>query len=61
MIVLSTLRYGESIYGTATKPALKTLEPIHNKDVSLALGIFVISKMENALCEMGFPMLSEIR
>jgi hypothetical protein len=33
MIVLSTLRYGESICGTATKPALKKLEPIHNKGV----------------------------
>jgi hypothetical protein len=36
LIVLSTLRYEESIYGPATKPALKTLEPIHNKGVKLA-------------------------
>jgi hypothetical protein len=33
MTVLSTLHYGESIYGTATKLALKTLEPKHNKSV----------------------------
>jgi hypothetical protein len=40
MIVLSILRYGELIYGTTTKPALKTLEPIQNKGVKLALGVF---------------------
>jgi hypothetical protein len=58
MIVLSTLRYGESIYGTATKPALKTFEPIHNKGVKLALGAFAICKTKNALC---FPKLAEKR
>jgi hypothetical protein len=61
MIVLSTLRYRELIYGTATKPALKTLEPIHNKGVKLALGVFAICKTENALCEAGFPTLTEMR
>jgi hypothetical protein len=35
MIVILILRYGESIYGTTTKPALKILEPIHNKGVKL--------------------------
>jgi hypothetical protein len=35
MIVISTLRYGESIYGTATKPALKILEPIPHKGVKI--------------------------
>jgi hypothetical protein len=61
MIVLSTLRYGESIYGTSTKPALKPLELIHNKGVKLALGVFAISKTEYALCEAGFPTLAEMR
>jgi hypothetical protein len=61
MVLLSTLRYGESIYGTATKPALKTLEPIHNKGVKLALGVFAIYKTENALCETGFPKIAEMR
>jgi hypothetical protein len=46
MIVLSTLRYGESIYGTATKPALNTLETIHNTGVKLAFGVFVICETE---------------
>jgi hypothetical protein len=61
MIVLSTLRYGESIYGTITKPALKTLVPIHNKGVKLALGVFAICKTENALCEVVFPTLALMR
>jgi hypothetical protein len=43
MIVLSTLRCGKSIYETTTKPALKILEPIHNKSVKLALGVFLQS------------------
>jgi hypothetical protein len=42
----------------ATKPAL---EPIHNKGVKLALGVFAICRTENALCEAGFPTLSEMR
>jgi hypothetical protein len=57
MIVLSTLRYGESIYGTATNLALKTLEPIHKKSLKLALGVFA----GNAICEAGFPTLAEMR
>jgi hypothetical protein len=61
MIVLSTLRSGESIYGPAKKPVLKTLEPIHKKGVKLALGVFAICKTENALCEAGFPTLAEMR
>jgi hypothetical protein len=58
MIVLSILRLEESIYKRATKPAL---EPIHNKGVKLALGVFAICKTENTLCEAGLPTLSEMR
>jgi hypothetical protein len=61
MIVLSTLRYGESIYDISTKPALKPLELIHNKGVKLALGVFAIRKTENSLCEAGFPTLANER
>jgi hypothetical protein len=61
MIVLSTISYVEPIYGTATKPALKTLEPKHNKGVKPALGDFAICKTKNALCETGFPMLAEMK
>jgi hypothetical protein len=61
MIVLSTLRCGKSIYGITTKPALKILKPIHNKGVKLALGVFAICKRKNALCEAGFPTLTEMR
>jgi hypothetical protein len=35
-----------------TKPELKTLEPMHNKGVKLALEVFAFCKTENALAEM---------
>jgi hypothetical protein len=60
MIVLSTLRYGESIYGAATKPALKTLESIHTQQ-GRETRVFAICKTENALCKAGFPTLVEMR
>jgi hypothetical protein len=51
MIVLSTIRYGETIYGSASKSALRKIEPVHHKRVKIALGVFAICKIENALCE----------
>jgi hypothetical protein len=41
--------------------ALQTLDPVHHKGFRLALGIFAICKMENALCEAGVPTLSEMK
>jgi hypothetical protein len=52
MVVLSTLRYGETVYGSASKSALRTIEPVHHKGVKIALGVFAICKTENALIEM---------
>jgi hypothetical protein len=46
----TTLRYGESV--------LRTIEPVHHKGVKIALGVFVICKTENALCEAGLPTLT---
>jgi hypothetical protein len=37
MIILSTLRYGEEAYGSASKAMLKKLEPTHNRGIRLAL------------------------
>jgi hypothetical protein len=37
MIILSTLRYGEEAYGSASKAVLKKLEPTHNQGIRLAL------------------------
>jgi hypothetical protein len=55
MIVLSTLRYGETAYGSTSKSALKTIEPIHHKGVKM----FAICKTKNALCETGLPTITE--
>jgi hypothetical protein len=39
MIILSTLRYGEEAYGSASQPIFKKLEPTHNRGLKLALGL----------------------
>jgi hypothetical protein len=46
---LSTLRYGEEPYGSATSTTLQTLDPVHHKGTRLALGAFAICKTENIL------------
>jgi hypothetical protein len=61
MIVLSTLRYGEEAYRSASCAVLGQLEAVHYKGVRLALGIFVICRTENLLCEAGLAKLDEIR
>jgi hypothetical protein len=61
MIVLSTLRYGEETYGSASCAALRQLDAVHHKGVKLALGTFVICRTDNLLCEAGFTKLDEIR
>jgi hypothetical protein len=58
---LSTLRNGEIVYGSASKSPLRTIEPVHHKDVKIALRVFAICKRENALCETGLPTLTEMR
>jgi hypothetical protein len=60
MFVLSTLRYSETIYGSVSKAALRTIEPVHHKGVQIAQGVFVICKTENALCEAGLPTHTEM-
>jgi hypothetical protein len=50
------------VYGSASKSALRTIEPVHHKEVKIALGVFAICKTENTLCEAGLPTRpSEIR
>jgi hypothetical protein len=61
MIVLSSLRYGEEAYGSASYVVLRQLDAIHHKGVRLALGTFVICRTENFLCEAGLVKLDEIR
>jgi hypothetical protein len=40
LVVLSTLRCGETVYGSASKSALRTIEPVHHKGVKFALRVF---------------------
>jgi hypothetical protein len=54
-MVLSTIRYGEEAYVSATQAILRKLEPTHNRGVKLALGLFVIYRTEN------IPTLAKIR
>jgi hypothetical protein len=61
MVVLLTLRYGETVYGSASKSALRTIEPLHPKGVKITVGVFAICKTENALCEVGLPTLTEMQ
>jgi hypothetical protein len=55
MIILSTLRYDETAYGSASKAMLMKLDPIHRRGVRLALGTFAVCKPENVLCKVGLP------
>jgi hypothetical protein len=45
----------------ATEAVLKKLEPTHNRGVRLVLGIFAVSRTENALCEAKITTLTEMR
>jgi hypothetical protein len=61
MIILSTLRYGETAYGSASKVVLRKLDPIHHRGVRLAFRTFTVCKTENVLCEAGLSKLMEMR
>jgi hypothetical protein len=61
MIVLSTLRYGEEAYGSASCLVLRQLDAIHHEGVTLALGTFVICRTKKILCEAGLAKLDEIK
>jgi hypothetical protein len=51
MIILSTLRYSKTAYGSASKTVLRKLDPIYHRGVGLAFGTFSVCKTENVLCE----------
>jgi hypothetical protein len=61
IIVLSTFRYGEVAYGSASCAVLRQMDAVHQKSVRLALGTFVICETENLLCEAGLAKLDEIK
>jgi hypothetical protein len=61
MIKLSTLKYGEEAYGSASKAVLKKLEPTHNRGIRFALGVFAVCRTQSALCEAGVSTLADMR
>jgi hypothetical protein len=60
MIVLSTLRYGEAAYESASCVVLRQLDAVHHKSVRLALDTFVICETGNLMCKAGLAKLDEI-
>jgi hypothetical protein len=60
-IVLGTLRYGETAYGSAKERILKQLEPVHNQGLRIAVGAFCITKTAELLKEAGAHSLEELR
>jgi hypothetical protein len=60
MIILPTLGYGNAVYGSASPTRLKTLDPVHHKEVKLALGTFAVCRTENVLHESGLSTIKEI-
>jgi hypothetical protein len=61
MIILSTLMYGDKVYGSASKDVLRKLDPIHYRGVRVAFETFAVCKTENVLCKAGLPTLTEMR
>jgi hypothetical protein len=63
MVILPTLsrKNGDATYGLASLTTLKTLDPVHNKGVRLALGNFAVCQTENVLHEAWIYTLAEIR
>jgi hypothetical protein len=61
MIILSTLRYGETVYGSASKVVLRKMDHIHHIGVRLAFRTFAVCKTQNILCEAGLSKLKEMR
>jgi hypothetical protein len=55
MNILPTLRYGNAAYGSASPTTPKTLDPVHHKEVRLALGTFAVCRTE-----AGISTLAEI-
>ena len=59
-LVRSKLDYGFIVYGSASKPALAKLDPVHNQGLRRSLGAFRSSPVESLCVEAHEPPL-EIR
>ncbi len=59
--VRSKLDYGCTVYGSACKTALRTLDPIHNQGLRLCLGAFRTSNAQSLYAEANEPSLHDRR
>jgi hypothetical protein len=60
MTILSTIRYGEDVYGSASNAVLK-FEPTHNRGIRMAQEVFAGCRTENAICEAGVSTLADMK
>ena len=60
-ITRAKIDYGCQVYGSATKTALKILDPIHHKALRLCLGAFRTSPCESLYVEAQEPSLTDRR
>jgi ribonuclease HI len=60
-IIRSKLDYGCQVYGSASKTALKMLDPVHHQALRLATGAFRTSPCESLYVEANEPSLSDRR
>jgi hypothetical protein len=60
-VVLATLRYGETAYGSAKNNILKQLEPVHNQGLRIAIGAFCITRTSEMIKEAGARSLMDMR
>jgi hypothetical protein len=58
LVVLGSLEYGSVAYGSARKEQLQRLDPIHNQELSIAVGAFCICRTKNLLCEAGMANIN---
>ncbi len=59
--VRSKIDYGCTVYGSACKSALRTLDPIHHQGLRLCLGAFRTSNAQSLYTEANEPSLHDRR
>jgi hypothetical protein len=54
------IKWGSTKETSASKAALKKLEPTHNRGIRFALGVFAVCRTDNALCEAGVSTFADM-
>lgn len=60
-LIISIINYGSTIYNSAKKSTLNSLNSIHNQGILLSTGAFRTSPIDSILCNAGEPPLKIIR